>query len=254
MRNTQILVAAFLLFANFIFAQDADKTLVKTMDPQGTTAIDFSFRNKGIEAKTWDEGFIRVELEITANFPEAVLAQLVKAGRYTLNSTIEGEVFKIGAPNLDKAVRVGDKDLDDHVKINVLTPGYYAVVDELLQKNFPGDLVQETINRAGTMENAQKTLHAMRLIKEQVDVQYRFVYKKDKETEDAEAKDKDKPKDGKDKAASTAVPSKTDAGNAANTGIIPSKKSALNSSSTLKEVQSLYGDIIMGGMPLDFNK
>jgi hypothetical protein len=253
MNKTPILVAVLLLFANFIFAQDQGKTLVKTMDPQGTTAIDFKFRNKGIEPKIWNEGFIRVELEITANFPEAVLAQLVKAGRYTLASTIEGEVFKITAPNLDKAVSIGGKDLDDHVTINIQTPGYYAMADGVLQKNFPGSLVEEVVERSGTMQDAQKTLKAMRAIKEQVDVQYRFVYKKDKETEDAE--NKDKPKDAKeDKAASTALPSKTDAGNAANTGLIPSKKATLNSSSTLQEVQSLYGDIIMGGMPLDFNK
>lgn len=255
MNKTPILVAAFLLFANLIFAQDQGKTLVKTMDPQGTTAIDFKFRNKGIEPKIWNEGFIRVELEITANFPEAVLAQLVKAGRYTLASTIEGEIFKITAPNLDKAVTIGGKDLDDHVTINIQTPGYYAMADGVLQKNFPGSLVEEVVERSGNMEDAQKTLKAMRAIKEQVDVQYRFVYKKDKEAEAAENKDKDKTKDVKDsKTASTFEPSKTGSGNSTNTGLIPDKKAALNSNSTLKEVQSLYGDIIMGGMPLDFNK
>lgn len=250
MRKAQVLVLAFFLFANSIFAQDGDKTLVKTMDPQGTTAIDFNFRNKGIEAKTWDEGFIRVELIITANFPEAVLAQLVKAGRYTLASTIDGETFKISAPNLDKAVRVGDKDLDDHVVITVQTPGYYAVADGVLQKSIPGREVEAVVGRSGTMEEAQKTLKAMRMIKEQVDVQYRFVYKKDKETEEKEKEKENKDKSGKDKTKE--APSAVNPGNASNTGIVPAK--TLNSNSTLQEVQSLYGDIIINGRPLDFTK
>ena len=100
-----MLFLALLLIASATFAQKkSDKTLVKTMDPKGTTSVNFDFRNKGVESVSWDEDFIRVELEVTANFPEAVLGQLVKAGRYTLSSEIEGESFTIKAKNLEKSV------------------------------------------------------------------------------------------------------------------------------------------------------
>lgn len=237
-----ILFFAILFFANSIFAQDTDKTLVKSMDPKGTSAINFEFRNKGVESEPWDENFIRVELEITANFPEAVLAQLVKAGRYSLTSSIDGEVFNILAQNLNKAVTIGGKDLDDHVRLNIKTPGYYAVSDGVLQKNFPGGVVGELVGRAATKEEVEEIVKNMRLIKEKVDIRIRFVYKKDKDNKDKAAKKADK-------KASAAIPSETRESN--NSGFIQGKKETLNSNSSLREVQGMYGDILIGGMSLE---
>lgn len=232
-----MLFLALLLTASTIFAQkESDKTLVKTMDPKGTSSIDFDFRNKGVESEPWDEGFIRVELEITANFPEAVLAQLVKAGRYTLSSEIDGETFTVKAKNLDKAVSIGGTDLDDHVRIFIKTPGYYAVSDGVLQKNFPGGIVEEVVGRSTNMEEATKMIKEMRKIKEKVDVQYRFVYKKSKK---------------QDKAASKVNPTLSGAGDAENAGFVQEKKKSLTPSSSLKEVEAMYGDIIIGGMSLN---
>jgi len=234
-----MLFFALLLAASTTFAQkESDKTLVKTMDPKGTSSINFDFRNKGVESTPWDEGFIRVELEITANFPEAVLAQLVKAGRYTLSSEIDGESFTIKAKNLDKAVSIGGTDLDDHVRIFIKTPGYYAVSEGVLQKNFPGEMVESMVGRSENMAEATKMIKEMRQIKEKVDVQYRFVYKKSKNT-------------GKDNAASKANPALSKEGAGENPGFIQGKKKTLTPSSTLKEVESMYGDIIIGGMSLN---
>ncbi|BDS11922.1 hypothetical protein [Aureispira anguillae] len=241
MKRAMLFFALFLV-ANTTFAQTkSDKTLVKTMDPQGTSSINFDFRNKGVEAEPWDEGFIRVELEITANFPEAVLAQLVKAGRYTLSSSVEGETFNIQAENLDKAVSIGGKDLDDQVRIYIQTPGYYAVADGVLQKNFPGEMVEEVVGRATDMKEAAKMIKKMRQIKEKVDVKYRFIYKKDK------SKDK-----GGDKEASKMDPAMTkEKAGDENSGFIQGKKKTLSPNSTLKEVEAMYGDIIIGGISLD---
>jgi hypothetical protein len=241
-----MLFFAVLLTASTTFAQkESDKTLVKTMDPKGTSSINFDFRNNGVESAPWDEGFIRVELEITANFPEAVLAQLVKAGRYTLSSEIDGESFTIKAQNLEKAVSIGGTDLDDHVRIFIKTPGYYAVSDGVLQKNFPGEMVESMVGRSENMEEATKMIKEMRQIKEKVDVQYRFVYKRFKAT------DKDKTAN-KDKTVSKIKtnPAKEEE-EAGNSGFIQGKKKALTPSSSLKEVESMYGDIIIGGMSLN---
>jgi hypothetical protein len=236
-----MLFLALLLTASITSAQKkSDKTLVKTMDPKGTSSINFDFRNKGVESVPWDEGFIRIELEVTANFPEAVLAQLVKAGRYTLSSEIDGDNFTIKAKNLDKAVSIGGTDLDDQVRILIKTPGYYAISDGVLQKNFPGDVIKDVVGRSGTMKEATKIIQEMRQIQEKVDVQYRFVYKKSKDTKES--------KEAKGNKAEVAGAKDEAAGKS---GFVQEKKKTLTPNSSLKQVQSMYGDIIISGMPLD---
>lgn len=242
-----MLFLALLLTASATFAQKgSDKTLVKTMDPKGTSSINFDFRNKGIESMPWDEGTIRIELEITANFPEAVLGQLVKAGRYTLSSEINDEKFTIKAENLDKAVSIGGTDLDDHVRIFIKTPGYYAVADGVLEKNFTGGEIEAVVGRSTTMQEATKIIQEMRKIKEKVNVEYRFVY-----TNAEEDKDPKKVKNAKGKTDKKASAGKSKSEEAGNAGFVQDKKKELPANSTLKEVQSMYGDIIIGGMPIE---
>lgn len=239
-----MLFLALLLTASVTFAQiESGKTLVKTMDPKGTSSINFDFRNTGVDSEPWDEGTIRIELEITANFPEAVLGQLVKAGRYTLSSEIDGDKFTIKANNLEKAVSIGGTDLDDHVNIVIKTPGYYAVADGVLQKNFPGEVVAGVVGRCETKEEAAKIFQEMRKIKEEVNIEYTFKYKN--------SKDSKKGKEGKGKgdAKKAAKGSKDKAGE--NSGFVQDSKKELPANSTLKEVQSRYGDIIIGGLPID---
>jgi hypothetical protein len=242
--NKLFFAIALLCITNSGFAQDeSSKTLVKSMDPKETSVINFDFRNKGIESGPWDEGFIRVELEVTANFPEAVLAQLVKAGRYSLSSSVEGDIFNILAKNLDKTVTIGGKDLDDHVRVIIQTPGYYAINEGRLQKSFTGDLVGEIVGRAASKEEAEKIISGMRKIKEQINFTIRFVYNKNKDKTGNE-------NEGKATATRPQLNDQEGSG-LRNSGFIGGKKDKLNSDSSLKDVQSRYGDIIMGGMPLD---
>ncbi len=223
-----------------LFAQ-GDKTLVKTMDPKGTSMIAFDFRNLGVEAAPWDEGFIRVELEITANFPEAVLAQLIKAGRYTLTPSIDGEVFKVQANNLDKTVTIGGKDLDDQVRIFIKTPGYYAVSDDgMLQKNFTGKQVEMFVERSANKEEAATIIQKLRQIKDEVYIQYKFVYK------DGDAKDAAKPAARSSKKESRTAAGMNDTRSKLEDRSIPKDAS-------LKEVQARYGDIIIDGAALDMD-
>jgi len=236
-----MLFLALLLTASTTFAQkESDKTLVKTMNPKGTSSIDFDFRNKGIKSTPWDEGTIRVELEITANFPEAVLGQLVKAGRYTLSSEIEGEKFTIKAENLDKAVSIGGTDLDDHVRIFIQTPGYYAVSDGVLEKNFSGGEIEAVVGRSATMQEATKIIQEMRKIKEKVNVEYRFVYQDSKKSKDVK---------GKTDKKTNAEKSKDEA--PGKSGFVQDSKKGLPANATLKEVQARYGEIIIGEMPIE---
>lgn len=194
-----------------------NKTLVKTMDPKETSAIQLDVRNLGVEALPWDEGFIRLELEIIANFPEAIMSQLVKAGRYTLTSTIEDDVFIIRAENMDKTVTIGGKDLDDHVRIFIKTPGYYGMSEDgLLQKNFNSDQINVFAERAKNKADMVDMIKNFSKIKEKVDVQYRFVFKKDESTP-----------------------------------ALPANATALTPTSSLEEVEALYGKILLNGKPLE---
>jgi hypothetical protein len=233
-------VLLLVLATQSVFAQ-GDKTLVKTMDPKGTSMIAFDFRNLGIEAMPWDAGFIRIELEIMANFPEPVLAQLVKAGRYTLTSSVDGETFRIYAENLEKSVSIGGKDLDDHVRIFIKTPGYYGLTEDgVLQKNFTGAAVEAFVERSETKEEAADIIKKMRQIKDEVYIQYRFVYTEKGAGNTSRTND---PAEAKDKSRSSATDETTD----------KLKSRALPPDATLQDVQERYGDIIIDGAALDMD-
>lgn len=236
-----VFILCALVASQNLLAQ-GDKTLVKTMDPQGTSMIAFDFRNLGVEAKPWDEGFIRIELEITANFPEPVLAQLIKAGRYTLTSTIKGDVFNVQAENLDKTVTIGGKDLDDQVRVFIKTPGYYAVSDDgMLQKNFTGKQMEVFVERSATKEEAAVIIQKMRQIKDEVYIQYRFVYKENKNG----------------KTTRTSVPSEEKRKQSRSSAIDDTtdkfKSRELPPDANIREVQERYGDIIIDGAALDMD-
>lgn len=157
------------LMSTLTFAQEteSDKTLVKTLNPEGCQDIQLDFKNANIEAAPWDEGTMRVELEISANMPEAILAQLVKAGRYSLDATKEGETYIVSAPNLGKTVTIRGKDLEENIKVLVKTPGYFALNDNMLSKDINEEVVAA---RTDDPAKAQEMIKKMRAIKEKMAV------------------------------------------------------------------------------------
>ena len=76
-----------------LFAQihESNKTLVKTLNPKECPNIKIDIRNQNLSTSIWDEGTIRLQLEVQANVPLAVLQQLVKAGRYSLDGGKDGD-------------------------------------------------------------------------------------------------------------------------------------------------------------------
>ncbi|MCH2022578.1 MAG: hypothetical protein MK207_08885 [Saprospiraceae bacterium] len=243
--NRAFCLFVLLIIANYTFSQsDSSKVLVDSMDVEETSAIKFDFRNKGLESFSWEKDFIRVELEVVANFPDVVLSQLLKAGRYNLLSSVDGEVFNIIAPNLDKAVTIGGEDLVDHVRLIIRTPGVFGLNDSLFQKHFPSEVVRQVVNNSQNKDSASLALNEMSKIKEQLNFTIRFVYDKEKALIDGDRRinkvssilNEDK-EDNKDEEI--------------NSGFIMGDKKSLDSNSSLKDVESKFGDIIMGGMPLD---
>lgn len=155
---------ALLLTTSAVFAQESDKVLVKTLNPDNCPNVQIDIKNKGIESAPWDEGTIRVELEIKANVPDAILAQLVKAGRYSIGGAKDGETYIVSAENLGKTITIGGKDLEEEINIVVKTPGYFALNDAgILSKNIDAETIAA---RSDNPEEAAKTIAKMRAIKE----------------------------------------------------------------------------------------
>ena len=151
---------ALLFISSISFAQESDKTLVKTLNPEECPNVKIDIKNKDMVSEPWDEGTIRIELEITANIPTAVLSQLVKAGRYSLSGGKDGETYIVSAPNLAKSIIIGGKDLEEEIKIKVQTPGYFALNDAgMLSK----DINTETI--AARSENAEEAAAMIKKMK-----------------------------------------------------------------------------------------
>lgn len=166
MRNAIVLLVG-LFFATILHAQvDSEKTLVKTLNPDEAPNVHIDIKNKGMESAPWDEGTIRIQLSIEANVPEAILTQLVKAGRYSLDGNKDGEIYIVSAPNLEKSITIGGKALEENITITVQTPGYFALNDAgMLSK----DINEEVIaGRTLTEAEATAMIKKMRAIKEDV--------------------------------------------------------------------------------------
>jgi hypothetical protein len=159
----------FLAMGTSLWAQDSEKTLVKTLNPDQASNIHINVRNQGMESEQWDEGTVRVQLEVEANVPEAILAQLVKAGRYSLDGNKDAETYIVSAPNLEKTITIGGKDLEEKITVKVQTPGYFALNDQgMLSKEIDETVIAARSNNA---EEAAKMLKKMKQIKEDVDIE-----------------------------------------------------------------------------------
>lgn len=162
-------LCAFFAMGTSLWAQESDKTLVKTLNPDEAPNVHINIKNEGMESAPWDEGTIRVQLEIEANVPEAILGQLVKAGRYSLDGNKDGEIYIVSAPNLEKSITIGGKDLEEKITIQVQTPGYFALNNQgMLSKEINDEVIAARSNSA---EEAAEMLKKMKAIKEDMDIE-----------------------------------------------------------------------------------
>lgn len=124
-----------LLFAGAAMGTQA-QTLVKTFDTAESSSVKFNFKNKAIKTEyAADVAGVRVELEIKANMPQQIMDELVKAGRYSLEGSKDGEMFVVNAPNLEKAVSIRGTDLQEEISLIVKSNDKYLVDAGVLQKD-----------------------------------------------------------------------------------------------------------------------
>jgi len=172
--RTFSLLMALLFVSSLSFAQkESDKTLVKSLNPEECPNVKIDIKNEKMAANPWDEGTVRVELDVRANVPEAILVQLVKAGRYSIEGGKDGDTYTVKAPNLNKSIFIGGKALEETISINVKTPGHYAITDEgILSKDINAAVIAA---RSDNPEEAAKILKEMKKIKEDVNMHLNVV-------------------------------------------------------------------------------
>lgn len=140
-------IALFMSYAFFAQAQDqSEKSLVKTLKPEGVSEVVIDFGAEEINANPWEQGTFRIEMTIESNMPIQVLEQLVKVGRYSLEGFTENGKYYVKAPNIEKHVSVRGKDLEEKISIQVKTPGYYVLNNNTLGL---GEDVVASIGRGG---------------------------------------------------------------------------------------------------------
>ncbi|MBK9012796.1 MAG: hypothetical protein IPM82_01175 [Saprospiraceae bacterium] len=104
-------------------AQHAEKTLVKSFNLNGQTAI-FLDLDGVVNVTTWNEPQMRIQMTITLqNGSETMLKSLVTAGRYNLNTKEENGAFSIVAPSLDRQIKLGGGQLlGEQITYEVFAP------------------------------------------------------------------------------------------------------------------------------------
>ena len=104
-------------------AQHAEKTLVKSFNLNGQTAI-FLDLDGVVNVTTWNEPQMRIQMTIILqNGSETMLKSLVTAGRYNLNTKVENGAFSIVAPGLERQIKLGNGQLlGEQITYEVFAP------------------------------------------------------------------------------------------------------------------------------------
>jgi hypothetical protein len=159
----------FLAIGTFSFAQESNKTLVKTLDPMECSEILFKFDHNNLIQEKWDNDQIRVELVVKANMPEQILTQLAKAKRYSITGTKNGLQFDVNAPNINKSVSIKGRELEEEISIVVKTPGFYVFNENTMAKD-PGFFAARSADNA----EAAKILAEQMKIKGNINFDIKF--------------------------------------------------------------------------------
>ena len=109
-------------------AQQAEKTLVKSFNLSGQTAVFLDLEGE-MEVITWSEPQMRVQMKINLqNGNENMLKSLVTAGRYNLNTKEENGTYSIVAPGLDRQIKLsGGQMLGEQISFQVFAPKNVSV-------------------------------------------------------------------------------------------------------------------------------
>lgn len=114
------------LFCSLVATQgqaQSTKTFMKSFALDGTSSVTLALDGNAVVSE-WSEAFVRVEMTVTlANLDESMLKRLTEAGRYKLESTIEGLNLIVTCPKLaNKLPLLAGKVADERVTYRVFVP------------------------------------------------------------------------------------------------------------------------------------
>ena len=117
---TTVLLA--IMIANTAVAQQAEKILIKSFNLKGNSIVLMDV-DGNVEVKEHKGEIIRVQMAIElTNGSSSILCSLIKAKRYNLVGTDEGDQFVLSMPSLEKTVKVGGIELTEKISYTVFAP------------------------------------------------------------------------------------------------------------------------------------
>ncbi len=131
MKHLYSLLSLWLLFVPIANGQSALRTLVRSFNVEGKTAIAFDLVGK-MEIKVWENAFVRVQMSVgLPQNTDNTLKSLVESGRYDISSKIEGNTLIVVAPQLASPVSIQNKPLVESIGYTVFVPKRLAVKQSL---------------------------------------------------------------------------------------------------------------------------
>ncbi len=112
----------FFLFTATAFAQQTEKTLVKSFNIDNVQEVTLDL-DGSVEVKHWNNRLMRVQMTVALeNGSVHMLKSLVTAGRYNLVSNEDGEEYTILAPNLAREIKLRGEPLQEKVAYTIFAP------------------------------------------------------------------------------------------------------------------------------------
>lgn len=124
MKNLKASISLFLCMAMCltIFAQSAERTLVKSFNLKGNNSLVLDLEGD-VDVQHWNNDLVRIQININVeNVSDAILKSLIVAGRYNLNATEGEDGLVINAPALEKEVKLRGQLLKENLSYTIFAP------------------------------------------------------------------------------------------------------------------------------------
>jgi hypothetical protein len=120
--RTLLLTLAIMLFGAGLFAQSAEKVLVRSFNPQGAELIALDLAGP-IKVDKWTQNTVRIQMTVSLERgTDSMLRSLLLAGRYNLKGQLEQGDYLISVPGLAREVLVNGVPLNERISYQVFVP------------------------------------------------------------------------------------------------------------------------------------
>jgi hypothetical protein len=132
MKSSRLLLVGFLLMtAVGLFAQNVEKTFVRSFNLQGAQELALEFTG-AVEVQTWSQTTTRVQMTVgLERGSETMLRSLAQAGRYNLKGQLTDGQYQINVPGLEREVKVNGQSIGEMISYVVFVPeNVHVVIDD----------------------------------------------------------------------------------------------------------------------------